>query len=72
MTNISVGLSSEKVKEHYVYLADNVDKWRKELGRPLTLSEKILFSHLEDKKDLKRTERMIQKVVKDFLSTKMT
>ena len=57
MSKVTVALSTEKVQEHYIFLAENIDKWRQELGRPLTLAEKILFSHLEDKTDLKSLKR---------------
>ncbi len=38
----------EMIKSVYSRLADNVEKTRKMLGRPLTLTEKILYAHLAE------------------------
>lgn len=40
----------EMIKEVYSQIADRVDEAKKHVGRPLTLSEKILYSHLSDGK----------------------
>ncbi|WP_308130467.1 hypothetical protein, partial [uncultured Flavobacterium sp.] len=36
----------EMIKKAYGTMAERVDKARQLVGRPLTLSEKILYSHL--------------------------
>ena len=38
----------DMIKEVYAKMADRVDSARKTVGRPLTLSEKILYNHLWD------------------------
>ena len=38
----------EMIKEVYSQMADRVEKARELVGKPLTLSEKILYSHLWD------------------------
>ncbi|MCJ7758132.1 MAG: aconitase family protein, partial [Gillisia sp.] len=38
----------DMIKKVYSQMADRVDKARKVVGKPLTLSEKILYSHLWD------------------------
>lgn len=43
-----VATTPEMVKNHYKSLQGKTDKYRKTLGRSLTLAEKILFSHLDD------------------------
>lgn len=40
--------SFESQTINYNKLAENLDIVRKRLGRPMTLSEKIVYSHLED------------------------
>lgn len=39
---------SEVVQKHYAVMGDRIAKARQSLGRPLTLAEKILASHLKD------------------------
>ena len=36
----------DMIKNHYSRLAERVENARKVVGKPLTLSEKILYSHL--------------------------
>ena len=43
----------EMIKKVYETMAQRVDEARELVGRPLTLSEKILYSHLWDEKPLK-------------------
>ncbi|NBT60051.1 hypothetical protein EBT16_14860, partial [bacterium] len=43
----------EVVAKHYESLGAKLDRYRKQLGRALTLGEKILFSHLDNDSDLK-------------------
>jgi aconitate hydratase len=38
----------EMIEKVYATMAERVDKARDIVGRPLTLSEKILYSHLWD------------------------
>ncbi len=38
----------DMIKKVYERMADRVDSARKIVGRPLTLSEKILYNHLWD------------------------
>ena len=38
----------DMIKERYARIPERVEKARKLLGRPLTLAEKILYSHLID------------------------
>lgn len=40
------------VKNHYAKLPGALDAARKKLGRPLTLAEKVLISHLDDPNDV--------------------
>ena len=40
----------EMIKRVYSNMADRVDTARKVVGRPLTLSEKILYNHLWESK----------------------
>ncbi len=47
----------DMIKNVYKELPAKVDAARKKLGRPLTLSEKILFSHLYDDSDFKDFSR---------------
>ena len=47
----------EVVRKFYESLTTKLDGYRKTLGRPLTLAEKILFSHLDNDKDLKSFKR---------------
>ena len=57
-----VATNVEHVKKQYEELSKNVPEYRKHLGRPLTLAEKILYSHLKsgvDLSDLKRGESFI-------------
>ncbi len=41
-------MSAQAIKKQYEEMQVRIDAMRKRLGRPLTLSEKILFSHLDD------------------------
>jgi aconitate hydratase len=47
----------EMIKAHYEGLASRIEAARKIVGRPLTLTEKILYSHLFDKTPTKSFER---------------
>ncbi len=47
----------EMIKAHYETLADSVEKARKRLKRPLTLTEKILYTHLHPESKLKKYKR---------------
>ena len=38
----------DMIKKVYSHLAERVDEARRVVGKPLTLSEKILYSHLWD------------------------
>lgn len=61
MTN-SVATNPSQISKHYQSLESRLENLRKELGRPLTLSEKILFSHLDQPSDAKGKSKG-----KDFL-----
>lgn len=50
MTASTVATRPEVVEKYYASLAGRLAEIRKELGRPLTLAEKVLFSHLADPK----------------------
>ncbi len=57
-TKISVcATRAEVVAKHYASLQGKFDRYRKTLGRALTLGEKILFSHLDSESELKSFER---------------
>ena len=43
----------DMIKKHYASLPSKIEAARKELGKPLTLSEKILYSHLNPSSGLK-------------------
>ncbi len=47
----------EMIKKAYATMPEKVDAARKALGRPLTLSEKILFSHLHTDQKIENFER---------------
>jgi len=47
----------EMIKAHYDTLADQIEKARKRLKRPLTLTEKILYTHLHAESPLKKYKR---------------
>ncbi|MEP6845655.1 MAG: aconitase family protein, partial [Panacibacter sp.] len=47
----------DMIKKVYAAMPARVEAARKQLGRPLTLSEKILFSHLHDEQPLENFER---------------
>lgn len=47
----------DMIKGHYKQLPEKVAAARKALGRPLTLSEKILYSHLHEESPLAKYER---------------
>jgi len=47
----------DMLKKHYTSLAERVDKAKSVLQRPLTLTEKILYSHLHADSPLKNYER---------------
>jgi len=49
----------EIIKSLYKFLPGRVKEVREQLGRPLTLTEKILYSHLADKNVLSRLRRGI-------------
>lgn len=42
----------EMIQKHYLSLAVKIDRTREVVGKPLTLAEKILYSHLFDYNDL--------------------
>ncbi len=44
----AVDISPEQVAALYALMAANIQEVRQRLGRPLTLSEKLLFGHLDD------------------------
>lgn len=52
----------EMIKEVYAQMAERVDKARELKGAPLTLSEKILYSHLWDGMPTKKFERGVDYV----------
>ena len=55
-TKVSVcATRPEVVAKHYASLEGKFERYRKELGRGLTLGEKILFSHLDN--DCKQRQR---------------
>ncbi len=47
----------EMLRKHYETYADKVDAAKKELGRPLSMAEKILYAHLHPDSPLKNYER---------------
>jgi len=47
----------EMIRKVYAHMATRIESARKQLGRPLTLSEKILFSHLHHDTPLQNFER---------------
>src|SRR5580765_5386504 len=47
----------DMIKKLYNAMPEKVGAARKKLGRPLTLSEKILFAHLSDEQPLENFER---------------
>lgn len=47
----------DMIKGHYKQLPEKVAAARKALGRPLTLSEKILYSHLHEESPMAKYER---------------
>lgn len=47
----------EMIRQHYADLAENIDKIKKEIGRPLTLTEKILYNHLHEDTPLAEQRR---------------
>ncbi|QEC68871.1 aconitate hydratase [Panacibacter ginsenosidivorans] len=47
----------DMIKKVYAAMPARIEAARKKLGRPLTLSEKILFSHLHDDQPLENFER---------------
>mgnify|MGYP006292041523 CR=1 FL=1 len=47
----------EMIKKVYENMPERVKKAKDTLGRPMTLAEKILYSHLYDQNDLKEFER---------------
>lgn len=55
--NSRVATKAEYVEQQYKDLAKSLPGFRKQLGRPLTLAEKILFSHLRHKEDLNKLRR---------------
>lgn len=47
----------EMLKKHYESIEEKVNKAKEVLGRPMTLSEKILYSHLHEESPLKDYKR---------------
>lgn len=47
----------DKIKETYSSMPEKIEKARKALGRPLTLSDKILYSHLHEDSPLQEYSR---------------
>lgn len=62
MAKIHVETTAQQVREYYSQMSKAVKSLRTELGRPLTLAEKVLFSHLDASCSAKGKERG-----KDFL-----
>jgi len=52
----------EMLRKHYSTFAEKVDKAKEIIGRPLTLSEKILYAHLFESSNLKEFKRGIDYV----------
>lgn len=52
-----VATTAELVSKIYEKIASQSPHYRTQLGRPLTLAEKILFSHLQDASNLKSLKR---------------
>ncbi len=55
--NNSMVFDLDLIKKTYAGMPARVDAARKALGRPLTLAEKILFSHLWEGVEVKEYER---------------
>jgi aconitate hydratase len=49
--------NAQNVSQQYKRMADSCETFRKQLKRPLTLTEKILYSHLSESIDLHTIER---------------
>lgn len=47
----------EMIKTYYASIKDKVDAAREKIGRPLTLTEKILYSHLNEESPLQEYKR---------------
>ncbi len=47
----------EMIKSHYATLGERIEKVQKRLKRPLTLTEKILYTHLHPESNLKKYKR---------------
>lgn len=47
----------DMIKKHYETLGERVENARKELGRPMTLAEKILYTHLHKESPLQTYKR---------------
>lgn len=47
----------DMLRSHYARLSERIDLIRQSLGRPLTLTEKILYSHLHEDSPLKEYQR---------------
>jgi len=47
----------DMLRNHYARLSERIDLIRQSLGRPLTLTEKILYSHLHEDSPLKEYQR---------------
>lgn len=47
----------EMIRQYYASLEKNIDNIKQELGRPLTLAEKILYNHLHEDSSLKEYHR---------------
>jgi len=56
-TFTTMAFDIEMIKAHYESLPERMDKIRKRLKRPLTLTEKILYAHLHTESKLKRYKR---------------
>ncbi len=52
----------EMIKNHYETFAEKVDQAKKVIGKPMNLAEKILYSHLFEKNELKEFKRGIDYV----------
>ncbi len=52
----------DMLKKHYETFAQRVDKAKEVIGKPMTLSEKILYAHLYDPEDLKEFKRGVDYV----------
>ena len=55
-------LNLELIKSYYDKLPHLMEEVRKNLGKPLTFSEKVLYAHLFDKTEFRSRERGVDYV----------